>query len=97
MIIGRILLTLTLLGKIAPNYNAARSTILSSFGYDINNYSTFLNCMLTIPLLLISTLIVVFYQNVGDYVDFQYFDCYLCCCFYYFMWYFRWLYCQRYY
>ena len=70
MIIGRILLTLTLLGKIAPNYNAARSTILSSFGYDINNYSTFLNCMLTIPLLLISTLIVVLYQNVGDYVDF---------------------------
>ena len=51
MIIGRILLTLTLLGKIAPNYNAARSTLLSSFGYDINNYSTFLNCMLTIPLL----------------------------------------------
>ena len=70
MIIGRILLTLTLLGKIAPNYNAARSTLLSSFGYDINNYSTFLNCMLTIPLLLISTLIVVLYQNVGDYVDF---------------------------
>ena len=70
MIIGRILLTLTLLGKIAPNYNAARSTILSSFGYDINNYSTFLNCILTIPLLLFSTLIVVLYQNVGDYVDF---------------------------
>ena len=70
MIIGRILLTLTLLGKIAPNYNAARSTILSSFGYDINNYSTFLNCIITIPLLLFSTLIVVLYQNVGDYVDF---------------------------
>ena len=52
MIIGRILLTLTLLGKIAPNY------------------STFLNCILTIPLLLFSTLIVVLYQNVGDYVDF---------------------------
>ena len=52
MIIGRILLTLTLLGKIAPNY------------------STFLNCILTIPLLLFSTLIVVLYQNIGDYVDF---------------------------
>ena len=70
MIIGRILLTLTLLGKIAPNYNAVRSILLSSFGYDINNYSTFLNCIITIPLLLFSILIVVFYQNVDDYVDF---------------------------
>jgi amino acid permease len=70
MIIGRILLTLTLLGKIVPNYNAARSTLLSSFGYDVDNYSTFPNCIITIPLLLFSTLIVVVYQNVGDYVDF---------------------------
>ena len=70
MIIGRILLTLTLIGKIAPNYNAMRSTLLSSFGYDTNNYSNFLNCIITIPLVLISTLITVLYQKVGDYVDF---------------------------
>lgn len=70
MIAGRMLLTLTLLGKIAPNYNAIRTTLLSSMGYDINNYSTFLNCIMTIPLVLISTLITVLYQKVGDYVDF---------------------------
>ena len=70
MIGGRMLLTLTLLGKIAPNYNALRVSLLSSLGYDINNYSTFLNCILTIPLILISTLITVLYQKVGDYVDF---------------------------
>ena len=70
MIAGRMLLTLTLLGKIAPNYNALRVSLLSSLGYDINNYSTFLNCILTIPLILISTLITVLYQKVGDYVDF---------------------------
>ncbi len=70
MIIGRMLLTLTLVGKIPPNYNAMRSTLLSSFGYDTNNYSNFLNCIITIPLILISTLITVLYQKVGDYVDF---------------------------
>ena len=63
MIIGRILLTLTLLGKIAPNY------------------STFLNCILTIPLLLLSTLIVVLYQNVSDYVNFlgSFSSIFFCC------------------
>jgi len=70
MIAGRMLLTLTLLGKIAPNYNSIRTTILSTMGYDINNYSTFLNCIITIPLILVSTLITVLYQKVGDYVDF---------------------------
>ena len=70
MIAGRMLLTLTLLGKIAPNYNAIRTTLLSSMGYDINNFSNFLNCIMTIPLILISTLITVLYQKVGDYVDF---------------------------
>jgi amino acid permease len=70
MIIGRMLLTLTLIGKIAPNFNAMRSTLLSSFGYDTNNYSNFLNCIITIPSVLVSTLITVLYQKVGDYVDF---------------------------
>ena len=70
MIIGRILLTLTVLGKIAPVYNSARTIFLSSIGIDINNYSTLLNCAITIPLILLSTLVGVLYQKIGDYIDF---------------------------
>ena len=70
MTIGRMLLTISLIGKIPPNYNAMRSTLLSSFGYDTTNYSNYLNYIMTIPLILISTLITVLYQKVGDYVDF---------------------------
>ena len=81
MIIARILLILTVLGKIAPIYNSARVTIISSCGYDINNYSTFLNCVITIPLILCSTLIGILYQYIGDYIDFLGSFCSIALCF----------------
>ncbi len=81
MIIARILLILTVLGKIAPIYNSARVTIISSCGYDINNYSTFLNCIITIPLILCSTLIGILYQYIGDYIDFLGSFCSIALCF----------------
>jgi amino acid permease len=81
MIIGRILLTLTLLGKIAPFYNSMRTTLFSTIGIDINNYSTLLNCAITIPLILISTLVGVLYQKIGDYIDFLGSFCSIFICF----------------
>ena len=81
MIIARILLILTVLGKIAPIYNSARVTIISSCGYDIDNYSTFLNCVITIPLILVSTLIGIVYPHIGDYIDFLGSFCSIALCF----------------
>ena len=81
MIIGRILLTLTLLGKIAPFYNSMRTTLFSTIGIDINNYSTLLNCAITIPLILLSTLVGVLYQKIGDYIDFLGSFCSIFICF----------------
>ena len=81
MIIGRILLTLTVLGKIAPVYNSARTIFLSSIGIDINNYSTLLNCAITIPLILLSTLVGILYQKIGDYIDFLGSFCSIFICF----------------
>jgi amino acid permease len=69
MLIGQIAFIFTLFTKICANWNACRVSILSLLGKDSKNYSNFLNVVLTILFLLISTLIAVLFQSVSDYIS----------------------------
>ena len=69
MTIGEISFILTLLAKISANYNALRSCILVLFHYDTNNFSTIVNFIITIIVLLVTTFIAVIFQSISDYIS----------------------------
>ena len=69
MLFGQICFILTLFAKICANWNALRVSLLSILGKDSKKYTNFLNAILTISFLIISTLIAVLFQSVSDYIS----------------------------
>lgn len=69
MTIGRAAFILALLTKIPANFNALRVSILGFCGYDQNDYPNWLNAIITVVALAITTLVGVVYQNIADYIS----------------------------
>ena len=70
MISSFLLFICTLVTKIGANYNGFRVTILNLFKYDIINYPTYINVIITFLTLSFTTFISAYFKNnISDYLN----------------------------
>jgi hypothetical protein len=68
MVIGRIAVLLAIITKVSVNYNALRVSFFTLLGYT-KDYPNWINFVLTVVILLLTTLVCVLYQSITDYIS----------------------------
>ena len=68
MVIGRIAVLLAIITKVSVNYNALRVSFFTLLGYT-KDYPNWINYVLTITILLLTTCVCALYQSITDYIS----------------------------